>query len=274
MPWHSVIIDEAQNIKNHDTAQAKAIKTFKADNFIAMSGTPVENRLSELWSIVDYSNRGLLGSAKDFKEDYSTPIEVFNDVQVAENLKKVTAPFMMRRLKSDKSIISDLPDKIEMDVFSTLTAEQAGLYEKTLEKALMAIEAIDAKDSKELFHRQGLVLQMILALKQICNHPAQFLKNNITDPALSGKVDLLFSFLPSSGRWEICCGSLLKSGMAIDPCFITVVARSNSVKRWLIISRTTLQIKFSFFPLKLPAPDSTLQPPVMSFITTSGGILR
>ncbi|MEN2436348.1 SNF2-related protein [Weeksellaceae bacterium A-14] len=195
MPWHSVIIDEAQNIKNHDTAQAKAIKTFKADNFIAMSGTPVENRLSELWSIVDYSNRGLLGSAKDFKEDYSTPIEVFNDVQVAENLKKVTAPFMMRRLKSDKSIISDLPDKIEMDVFSTLTAEQAGLYEKTLEEALMAIEAIDAKDSKELFHRQGLVLQMILALKQICNHPAQFLKNNITDPSLSGKVDLLFDKL-------------------------------------------------------------------------------
>ncbi|MCO5268894.1 MAG: DEAD/DEAH box helicase [Brumimicrobium sp.] len=195
MPWHSVIIDEAQNIKNHDTAQSKAIKSIKADNFIAMSGTPVENRLSELWSIMDYSNRGFLGNAKTFKDDFGTPIETYNDIEVAEKLKKVTAPFMMRRLKSDKSIISDLPDKIEMDVFGTLAKEQASLYEKTLEEALMAIDAIDATNSKELFHRQGLVLQMILALKQICNHPTQFLKNNKLDASLSGKMDLLFDKL-------------------------------------------------------------------------------
>jgi SNF2 family DNA or RNA helicase len=197
LPWQIVVIDEAQNIKNYDTAQAKAIKTIKADNFIAMSGTPVENRLSELWSIMDYSNRGFLGNIKEFKDDFGTPIETYNDVAVAEKLKKVTAPFMMRRLKSDKSIISDLPDKIEMDAFSTLAKEQASLYEKTLEEALMAIEAIDPANSKELFHRQGLVLQMILALKQICNHPTQFLKNNKLDASLSGKTELLFDKLDS-----------------------------------------------------------------------------
>lgn len=195
MPWYSVVIDEAQNIKNSDTAQSKAIKSIKADNFIAMSGTPVENRLSELWSIMDYSNRGFLGNAKTFKDDFGTPIETYNDVETAEKLKKVTAPFMMRRLKSDKSIISDLPDKIEMDVFGTLAKEQASLYEKTLEEALMTIEAVDATNSKDLFRRQGLVLQMILALKQICNHPTQFLKNNKLDASLSGKMDLLFDKL-------------------------------------------------------------------------------
>jgi uncharacterized Zn finger protein len=197
LPWLTVIIDEAQNIKNNDTAQAKAIKTIKAENFIAMSGTPVENRLSELWSIMDYSNRGFLGSAKDFKDDFGTPIETYNDKDVADKLKKVTAPFMMRRLKSDKSIISDLPDKIEMDAFGTLAKEQASLYEKTLEEAMMTIEAIDASNSKELFVRQGLVLQMILALKQICNHPTQFLKNKKLDATLSGKTELLFDKLDS-----------------------------------------------------------------------------
>ncbi len=197
MPWHSVVIDEAQNIKNNDTAQAKAIKTIKANNFIAVSGTPVENRMSELWSIMDYSNRGFLGNSKEFKDDFGTPIENYNDKAVAEKLKKVTAPFLMRRLKSDKTIISDLPDKIEMDAFGTLAKEQASLYEKTLEEALMAIEAIDPTNSKELFVRQGLVLQMILALKQICNHPTQFLKNNKLDASLSGKTELLFDKLDS-----------------------------------------------------------------------------
>lgn len=197
MPWQSLIIDEAQNIKNVETRQAKAIKSIGADNFIAMSGTPVENRLSELWSIIDYSNRGFLGSSKEFAESYANPIETYNDETVAEKLKKVTAPFMIRRLKTDKAIISDLPDKIEMDCFATLAKEQAGLYEKTLEEALKEIEAIDASDKKGLFVRQGLVLQMILALKQICNHPTQFLKNKELDASLSGKLTLLFDKLDS-----------------------------------------------------------------------------
>jgi SNF2 family DNA or RNA helicase/uncharacterized Zn finger protein len=197
MSWYALIIDEAQNIKNHDTAQSKAVKSIKADNFIAMSGTPVENRLSELWSIFDFSNRGMLGNAKEFNESYGAPIETYNDLKVATKLKKVTSPFMMRRLKSDKTIISDLPDKIETDCLTFLVKEQASLYRKTLEEAMKEIEGIDASDKKGLFVRQGLVLQMILALKQICNHPTQFLKNNILKASLSGKLQLLFDKLDS-----------------------------------------------------------------------------
>ena len=195
--WHTLVIDEAQNIKNINTEQTKAIKTIGAANFIAMSGTPVENRLSELWSIMDYSNRGFLGNTKEFSETYGNPIEQYNDVAVAEKLKKVTAPFMMRRLKSDKSIISDLPDKIEMDCYSILAKEQASLYEKTLQEAMKEIEGMQSLDKKALFVRQGLILQMILALKQICNHPTQFLKNNILDSSISGKLELLFNKLDS-----------------------------------------------------------------------------
>ncbi len=195
--WHTLIIDEAQNIKNINTEQTKAVKSIGASNFIALSGTPVENRLSELWSIMDYSNRGMLGNLKEFAETYSNPIEIFNNVEVANKLKKVTSPFLMRRLKTDKSIISDLPDKIEMDCLSTLTKEQAGLYEKTLEEALKEIEGMSGGDNKTLFVRQGLILQMILALKQICNHPSQFLKNKILDASLSGKMKLLFNKLDS-----------------------------------------------------------------------------
>jgi SNF2 family DNA or RNA helicase/uncharacterized Zn finger protein len=197
MKWHTLVIDEAQNIKNVNTEQTKAIKTIGAANFIAMSGTPVENKLSELWSIMDYSNRGFMGNLKEFNESYGNPIQQYNDVAVADKLKKVTAPFLMRRLKSDKSIISDLPEKIEMDCFASLAKDQASLYEKTLHKALEEIEGIEKTDSKSLFVRQGLVLQMIMALKQICNHPTQFLKNNILDESLSGKMELLFDKLDS-----------------------------------------------------------------------------
>jgi SNF2 family DNA or RNA helicase/uncharacterized Zn finger protein len=195
--WQTMVIDEAQNIKNSTTEQTKAVKMIGANNFIAMSGTPVENRLSELWSIMDYSNRGFLGNIKEFNESFGSPIETFNDLEAVEKLKKVTAPFMLRRLKSDKTIISDLPDKIEMNCFANLEKEQAVLYERTLHKAMIDIEGMDGSDSKTLFVRQGIVLQMILALKQICNHPTNYLKNNILDDSLSGKLSLLFDKLDS-----------------------------------------------------------------------------
>jgi len=197
MKWHIVIIDEAQNIKNYETAQSKAVKGIPANSFIAMSGTPVENRLSELWSIMDFSNRGFLGGLQEFKEHFITPIQNQHDKAVAEKLKRITSPFLMRRMKSDKSIINDLPDKVEIDSYCNLVKEQASLYEKTLHKALEAIEEIKTSDRQSLFQRQGLVLQMILALKQICNHPTQFLKNNVLDASLSGKVELLFDKLES-----------------------------------------------------------------------------
>ena len=197
MKWHVVITDEAQNIKNTETAQSKAVKSIPANTFIAMTGTPVENRLTELWSIMDFCNRGFLGSIQEFKDRFANPIENQNDIAIAGKLKTVIAPFMMRRLKSDKTIISDLPDKIEIDSFGTLAKSQASLYEKTLQKALEEIEGLKTNDQKSLFLRQGLVLQMILALKQICNHPTQFLKNSLLDASLSGKMELLFDKLES-----------------------------------------------------------------------------
>jgi SNF2 family DNA or RNA helicase/uncharacterized Zn finger protein len=197
LKWHTVIIDEAQNIKNSTTEQAKAVKSIPANTHIAMSGTPVENRLSELWSIMDFSNSGFLGTLKEFNETFSIPIEQKNDEHTAEILKKTTSPFMMRRLKSDKSIISDLPDKIEMDAMAMLTKEQASLYEETLQKAMKDIEGIVETDAKAMFVKRGLILQMILALKQICNHPTNYLKNKIEIPGLSGKTELLFDRLDS-----------------------------------------------------------------------------
>ena len=197
LPWLAVIIDEAQNIKNADTAQSKAVRAIPAKLRIAMSGTPVENRLSEFWSIMDFANQGYLGSAKAFKDEFATPIQREGDSHVADRFRRITAPFLLRRLKSDKTIINDLPDKIEQNELALLTEPQAALYHETLEHAMKAIEGIEATDQKSLFERQGLVLQMILALKQICNHPALFLKNGDTDPELSGKTEMLLSLLES-----------------------------------------------------------------------------
>ena len=195
LPWRVAIIDEAQNIKNADTAQSKAVRTIPADTHIAMSGTPVENRLSEFWSIMDFCNSGYLGTAKSFKEDFANPIQRQGDEQVAERFRRITAPFLMRRLKTDKTIISDLPDKIEQNELALLTESQAAIYHETLQNAMQAIEAVEATDQQSLFKRQGLVLQMILALKQICNHPALFLKNGDFNPDLSGKSEMLLTLL-------------------------------------------------------------------------------
>ena len=197
LPWRVAIIDEAQNIKNADTAQSKAVRSIPADTHIAMSGTPVENRLSEFWSIMDFCNSGYLGTAKSFKEDFANPIQRQGDEHVAERFRRITAPFLMRRLKTDKTIINDLPDKIEQNELALLTESQAALYHETLQSAMQAIEEIEATDQQSLFKRQGLVLQMILALKQICNHPALFLKNGDFNPELSGKTEMLLSLLES-----------------------------------------------------------------------------
>lgn len=195
--WQVLVIDEAQNIKNSDAAQSKAIRSIPANCYIAMSGTPVENRLSEFWSIIDFTNKGYLGSAKDFSDSYAKPIQKYGDSHVAERFRKVTAPFLMRRLKTDKSIISDLPDKIERNELASLTPEQAALYQETVNKCMAVIESMEGEDSQTLFKRQGLILQMMLALKQICNHPTQYLKDNRMDATLSGKTEMLLDMLRS-----------------------------------------------------------------------------
>lgn len=195
--WQVVVIDEAQNIKNAETAKSKAVRSLSAATHIAMSGTPVENRLSEFWSVMEFANKGYLGTTKHFNEQFARPIQNSGDTETAALFRKITAPFLMRRLKTDKSIINDLPDKIEQNENVYLTQSQASLYEQTLREAMKEIEGIESTDQQSLFKRQGLVLQMILALKQICNHPALFLKNKDKDPELSGKTVMLLDLLQS-----------------------------------------------------------------------------
>ncbi|MBQ6956753.1 MAG: DEAD/DEAH box helicase family protein [Bacteroidales bacterium] len=195
--WHTVVIDEAQNIKNADTAQSKAVRSIPAENHIAMSGTPIENRMSEFWSIMDFANHGFLGTLAAFQKRYAHPIQKWGNREVAENFRRTTAPFLLRRLKTDKSIIDDLPDKIEENTYTVLTEQQTALYHETVEHAMEVIENADTSTQQAIFKRQGLVLQLILALKQICNHPALFLKNGETRSDLSGKAETLLTLLES-----------------------------------------------------------------------------
>lgn len=190
LTWCIVIVDEAQNIKNPATEQTKAVKAIPAGSFVALTGTPVENRLSEYWSIMDFANRGFLGNLTSFTKEFAVPIQSHHDQHVANRFKRITSPFLLRRLKSDKSIISDLPDKIEQNQYCELTKKQAALYESVVREALKVIHG-----ESDTFKRQGLVLQMIMALKQICNHPAQYLKKGDIDANLSGKAELFLDLL-------------------------------------------------------------------------------
>lgn len=189
LKWAFLAIDEAQNIKNTSTAQTKSIKKLKSAQVVAMSGTPVENRLSEYWSIFDFTNKGYLNSLAKFKEEFIKPIELEQSREHLERFRKVTAPFIMRRLKTDKSIISDLPDKIETDQICSLTKEQSALYQNVVEMIMKEL-----KDSEGI-QRKGLVFQLMNALKQICNHPQQYLKKKEIDPEKSGKTQMLISLL-------------------------------------------------------------------------------
>ncbi len=187
--WAAAIVDEAQAIKNANTAQSRAVKALKTGLRIAMTGTPVENRLSEYWSIFDFLNKGYLKGAKAFRDDFALPIEVDRNKQKLALFRKITAPFILRRLKSDKSIIKDLPDKVEIDQYCQLTKTQAALYQTTMEQIMESIETADDME------RRGLVLKMITALKQVCNHPAHFLKKGPPEADLSGKTARLLELL-------------------------------------------------------------------------------
>ena len=179
--WDLLILDEAQAIKNPGTKQTKAVKAIPSKFHIAMTGTPVENRLSDLWSLFDFLNAGLLGTAKEFS-DYAKRIQ--NHESYAQ-LRHVVSPFILRRLKTDKSIISDLPDKVEMKAYTALSKKQVVLYTalvKELESRLKTLDGIE---------RKGVVLASITKFKQICNHPDQYLGQNVFDHSHSGKFALL-----------------------------------------------------------------------------------
>ena len=187
--WRRVVVDEAQAIKNAATKQATAIRSLPTGVRIAVTGTPVENRLADLWSILEFANPGLLGSAATFKKRYAEPIERYGDDEAAQRLRRFTAPFVLRRVKTDKSIIADLPEKLEMDVLCNLTAEQAAMYQAVVDDMLESIE------STEGIERRGLVLATMTKLKQVCNHPAQFLRDGSSLVGRSGKLERLEEIL-------------------------------------------------------------------------------
>jgi hypothetical protein len=187
--WRRVVVDEAQAIKNAATKQATSIRSLPAATRIAVTGTPVENRLADLWSILEFVNPGLLGSAATFKKLYSEPIERHGDDGAAERLRRFTGPFILRRVKTDRSIIADLPDKLEMDVVCNLTAEQAALYQAVVDDMLERIEATDGME------RRGLVLATMTKLKQVCNHPVHFLRDGSQLAGRSGKLECLDDIL-------------------------------------------------------------------------------
>ncbi|MCI1274408.1 MAG: DEAD/DEAH box helicase [Clostridiaceae bacterium] len=189
--WGMVVVDEAQNIKNPDTAQTLAVKMLKSDVKIAMTGTPVENRLTELWSIFDFINRGYLGTLRDFQKSYSVPIERFKEVSRAGKLKMSVSPFVLRRLKTDKHVITDLPEKMVLNDYCYLSKPQAILYEKTLNEMMEKISGFSG------VNRRGNIFKLITALKQICNHPYQFLKSGEMTRDLSGKMDKCLSTIQS-----------------------------------------------------------------------------
>ncbi|MEU8802065.1 DEAD/DEAH box helicase [Spirillospora sp. NPDC048819] len=194
--WGRIVCDEAQALKNSGTRQARAVRSIPARTRIALTGTPVENHLTELWSIMEFANPGLLGPRSAFRQRFAIPIEREGDEQAAVALKRATQPFILRRLKTDKSIISDLPEKQEIKVYCNLTTEQASLYQATVDDMLQQIaEAEEAK-------RRGLVLATMAKLKQVCNHPAQLLKDGSRLPGRSGKLE----------RLEEICAEVLEQG--------------------------------------------------------------
>ena len=169
--WHRVVVDESQNIKNPTAAVTKAVRRFKARRRIALTGTPVENRLMDLWSLFSFINPGFLGTMTDFRKNVERPIMRDRDRAATSRLRGMVQPFILRRMKTDRAIIRDLPDKVEQNAICNLTPEQATLYEavvRKLEKSLRGSEGIA---------RQGLMLSTLMRLKQICNHPAQFLQD-------------------------------------------------------------------------------------------------
>ena len=170
--WQRVVLDEAQNIKNPKSAQTKAIYKLPAVYRLALTGTPVENRLMDLWAIFNFLNPGYLGSQASFRKTYELPIQKYNDAFQTRLLKNLVEPFILRRLKTDKNIIKDLPDKVDNKQYCNLTKEQAALYEVVVDDVAKQL------DEKEGIERQGLMLSTLMKLKQICNHPRQFLQDN------------------------------------------------------------------------------------------------
>ena len=178
--WDTVVLDEAQQVKNHASKAARAVRRLPARARVALTGTPVENRLAELWAIVDFADPGLLGPFARFRERYAVPVERWGDTEAAGRLRRIVAPFLLRRTKTE--VAADLPSKQEATVVCTLTREQATLYQAAVDRVF------DAGIAAEGIDRRGQILALLTALKQICNHPAQYLGEREPLPGRSGKL--------------------------------------------------------------------------------------
>lgn len=184
--WSSICLDEAQNIKNAQTKQSSAVRSFSAKHRIALTGTPIENRLSELWSIFDFINPGFLGSAHGFNQRFTKAIELEHNEERTADLQKLVKPFMLRRKKKDPAIQLDLPDKNEMKTYIHLTAEQSALYDQTVNQLMERMQKLEG------IERKGAILAALTHLKQLCDHPMLLTKEPIPDrvSTTEGEVDI------------------------------------------------------------------------------------
>ncbi len=189
--WQGLVLDEAQNVKNPDSKQSQAIREIPSQFRIAMTGTPVENRLMELWSILDFLNPGYLGPKNFFQRRFAIPIERYGDSTSLQSLRALVQPFILRRLKTDSTIIQDLPEKQEMAVFCSLSEPQAILYQKVVDETLATIEASQG------IQRKGMILALLMQLKQLCNHP-----DLATSDAKTIKRAAAPEFAQSSGKLQ------------------------------------------------------------------------
>lgn len=193
--WGRIVLDEAQYIKNPSAKQSQAVRSFDAIQRVALTGTPVENRLTELWSIMDFLNPGYLGTSNSFRTKFALPIERYRDKARSEQLRGLIRPFVLRRLKSDPTVVADLPEKVETKEYGHLTTEQAALYEGCVKRMLTEVDEVDG------MQRRGLVLATLIKLKQICNHPllvlkgAEDLSTVIADPTRAGKCIRILEML-------------------------------------------------------------------------------
>ncbi|MEI2583323.1 DEAD/DEAH box helicase [Scytonema sp. PRP1] len=190
--WQVIVLDEAQNVKNPEAKQSQAVRQIESTFRIALTGTPVENRLQELWSILDFLNPGYLGNRQFFQRRFAIPIEKYGDAASLNQLRSLVQPFILRRLKSDREIIQDLPEKQEMTVFCGLTTDQAALYQKVVEESLAEIEEAEG------LQRRGMILALLIKLKQICNHPSHYLKQDTLEQHHSGKLQRLEEMLETA----------------------------------------------------------------------------
>ncbi|BAJ29278.1 MULTISPECIES: DEAD/DEAH box helicase [Kitasatospora] len=187
--WRRIVADEAQHVKNRAARQSRALRSLRSGPRIALTGTPVENRLAELHTVLDFANPGLFGTPESFREHYAVPVEQSGNQDVAAALRRLTAPFLLRRLKSDPEIGRQLPAKREFTVRCDLTPEQAGLYQAVVADLLDRLGGVRGVE------RKGAVLAALGRLKQVCNHPAQLLRDRSPLGGRSGKVERLVALL-------------------------------------------------------------------------------